>query len=182
MSYQRYDNLLVWIKLGQLHHAMMGNAASADITGTLVNQAARVGHREDNIVFIHRNSTAFSLLRQSQFSCYGSNHEYFAASVKMKPQTSSDVKFEAFYSQSNSAPRWFSVALHIFYNTVKAGGLYCLAKFISIEAALIAYVLLSGIRQGIDGHSESRDMNRLLLNDRELEKRIRALEALKSGH
>jgi|GEM_PF-2795640 len=84
--------------------------------------------------------------------------------------------FEEYYSGSGNSPRWFSILMHIFFNLIKVACLYYIAKFISIEAALLAYVVFAGIIEGIDGYSEHKNLNMLIWNDEQLYKKLHSLE------
>ena len=96
----------------------------------------------------------------------------------MEPQISGDEKFNAFYSQSENAPRWFCIIFNIVLGLVQVGAVYAIAKLESIEAALLIYVLFRSVMHGMDQYAEQRNLNMFLWNDKQLEKRVSSLEKL----
>lgn len=94
----------------------------------------------------------------------------------MKLQTGGDFRFAQFYSGSGKAPRWFLMVGYTLMNLIKVGILYAVAKFISIEAALVVYVVVAGLLEGSDAYSEGRDTSMLLWNEQQLLDRINSLE------
>ncbi|MCP4263428.1 MAG: hypothetical protein GY774_38860 [Planctomycetes bacterium] len=95
----------------------------------------------------------------------------------MRPNSLGDLKFQEFYSQSKNAPRWLAVTMNVFFTFLKVAILYGVAKLVSIEAALLVYVVVIGILQGFDDYAEHRNMNMLVWNDQQLNERISSLES-----
>ncbi len=54
--------------------------------------------------------------------------------------------------------------------------LYFIAKLISIEVALVIYVLFTGIIKGYDNYSDNRNMHLSLWNDQQLQEQIDTLK------
>ncbi len=107
------------------------------------------------------------------------------AFFSQRGKLSADEEFARDYTNSGVAPMWFQVVMVVIIKAVAVGILYAIAKFVSIEAALVVYVLWAGVVSGCDSYAEHRDMHMFLWNDKQLDKRITTLEesaAHKSGN
>ncbi|MGI9298687.1 MAG: hypothetical protein ACR2QC_12440 [Gammaproteobacteria bacterium] len=92
-----------------------------------------------------------------------------------KSPFSGDAQFDADY-RKRKPPLWFQIVSTIILHAVGVGILYLTAKFYAIEAALLLYILYSGVMAGHDGYAEDRNMSMFLWNDKRLDERVTNLE------